>query len=184
MWPWEHLAFGYLLCTVSTRLLFRRAPSKGAAVALLVGTQLPDVVDKPLSWWLDVLPTGHTLAHSLLVAAPLSASVLAVSFWRGRLHVGWAFAVGYASHLVGDVVYPAMIGRDVRLGFLLWPLVPARPDDVVDPLAYASELFRLMYDHLISPEGATYLLLELFLLGTFVLLWALDGFPGLPRQSS
>ena len=29
-----------------------------AVLALALGTQLPDLVDKPLAWYLDVLPFG------------------------------------------------------------------------------------------------------------------------------
>ena len=63
MWPWDHLAFGYVWYTLASRGWDGRPPSNAAAIALAVGTQFPDLVDKPLAWWLDVLPAGRSLGH-------------------------------------------------------------------------------------------------------------------------
>ena len=128
MLPWTHLAFGYalLLCVL---VLSRRAGSRGELLALLAGTQLPDLIDKPLAWWVQVLPSGRSLAHSLVFAVPVVLAVAVVARRYGRLEVGPAFAVGYASHLLGDT-YAALWGwRTEELTFLLWPLLPPYPYD-------------------------------------------------------
>lgn len=128
MFPWTHAAFGYGLLLVLTFVLSRRI-SRAELVAVLVGTQFADVVDKPLAWWFGVVPSGRSLAHSLLVAVPLSALVLAVAWHRSHPEVGTAFGLGYASHLVGDTAVAFYYWRPEEFTFLLWPLLPAYPYD-------------------------------------------------------
>lgn len=128
MLPWTHAAFGYGLLLVLTFVLSRRI-SRAELVAVLVGTQFADVVDKPLAWWFGVVPSGRSLAHSLLVAVPLSALVLAVTWHRSHPEVGTAFGLGYASHLVGDTAVAFYYWRPEEFTFLLWPLLPAYPYD-------------------------------------------------------
>jgi hypothetical protein len=77
MWPWGHLALGYLLYSPFARARFGRPPTDRATLLLAFGTQLPDLVDKPLAWRLDVLPAGRTLGHSLLSVVAVSALVYA-----------------------------------------------------------------------------------------------------------
>ena len=60
MWPWGHLALGYLLHSPLARARFGRPPTDRATLLLVIGTQLPDLVDKPLAWWLGVLPAGRS----------------------------------------------------------------------------------------------------------------------------
>src|SRR6056297_3615611 len=98
MWPWGHAVVGYLAYSGTTHVGWKRPPSHAATVALLFGTQFPDLVDKPLAWSLGVLPSGRSLAHSTLTAV-LLVCVLYVVFARRRAVVG-AFALGYASHLL------------------------------------------------------------------------------------
>ena len=140
MLPWTHAVFGYLLL-VLIGISLRRRLSRAELLAVLVGTQLPDVVDKPLAWSLSVLPSGRSLAHSLLVAVPLCVVVLAVAWRRSHPEVGVAFAVGYASHLVGDTYVAAYYWRPEELTFLLWPLLPPYPYD--DFTGFTDFLIRL-----------------------------------------
>lgn len=128
MLPWTHAVFGYLLLLLVAGV-FGRQLSRAELAAVIVGTQLPDIVDKPLAWWFGVLPSGRSLAHSLLVAVPLSAIVVAYAWHRAHPEVGFAFAVGYASHLVGDVYVAVLYWRPEELTFLLWPVLPAYPYD-------------------------------------------------------
>lgn len=128
MFPWTHAAFGYLLL-LSVAVLLRRRLSRAELVAVIVGTQLPDLVDKPLAWWFNVLPSGRSLAHSLLVAVPLSLLVLAVAWYLTHPEVGFAFGVGYASHLIGDSYVALYYWRPEELTYLLWPLLPPYPYD-------------------------------------------------------
>jgi len=71
MWPWGHLAVGYLLWSVLVRDRRFRPPTGAETLLLAVGTQFPDAVDKPLAWSLGVLPNGRSLAHSVFLATAL-----------------------------------------------------------------------------------------------------------------
>jgi len=128
MFPWTHAAFGYLLL-LSVAVLFRHRLSRAELIAVVVGTQLPDLVDKPLAWWFSVLPSGRSLAHSLLIAVPLSVVVLGVAWYLTYPEVGFAFGVGYASHLIGDSYVALYYWRPEEFTYLLWPLLPAYPYD-------------------------------------------------------
>ncbi|WP_433623766.1 metal-dependent hydrolase [Halomicrococcus sp. NG-SE-24] len=184
MWPWEHLAVGYLCYSAYSHLVARHSPRSDAVVVLVVATQLPDLVDKPLAWSLSVLPSGHSLAHSLLTAAPLSAFALALAARANRADVGVAFAVGYCSHLAGDVVYPTLLGRPPNVAFLLWPVVPAPPE--TESPGLLAQFSRYFGDYLarLGEAGLSgYVALELALLGAVFLLWLYDGMPGLPGRA-
>ncbi|WP_458188942.1 metal-dependent hydrolase [Haladaptatus sp. NG-WS-4] len=183
MWPWEHLAFGYLLYSVLRHVGTGRSPRSDAVVVLAVATQLPDLVDKPLAWSLAVLPSGHSLAHSLLSAFPLSVLALALAHRARRSDVGVAFVVGYLSHLAGDVIYPVAVGKEPSPGYLLWPLVRVPADQSkMGFLARFREYFGDYLVYLGDPAVRGYLALELGLLFTVLVLWLVDGMPGIPRK--
>jgi len=124
MWPWGHLAFGYVLYSLGVRARFRRAPEAWNALALGLGTQFPDLVDKPFAWWIPILPGGRTLGHSLVFAVPLVAVLALFAHRYGGIPEVVAFGFGYATHLVGDIVEPLLYGSAYELSFLLWPLTP------------------------------------------------------------
>jgi membrane-bound metal-dependent hydrolase YbcI (DUF457 family) len=179
MWPWEHLAFGYLLYSLSVRSWRRRPPVTLGVLTLVFATQFPDLVDKPLAWVFHVLPSGLSLAHSLLFAVPATVLVLLVAWWRNVSHVGFAFAIGYFSHLLGDVLYPYLLGRDLIPRFLLWPLVE-RQATVDSALLQVFELWGAFVAFLGTPRGKLYFVFEVALLTSVLLLWLFDGHPGLP----
>ena len=78
-----------------------------------LGALLPDLIDKPLSWFL--IDNGHTFGHTLLFALTilLPGLYLLVSRNEPRL---LAVGVAVLSHLAGDPVTHAP-------GTLLWPLL-------------------------------------------------------------
>jgi hypothetical protein len=139
MFPWTHAAFGYLLFValvgVFIVLGYRQRIARVELLAVVVGTQLPDLVDKPLAWWLGVLPAGRSLAHSLFVAVPLALVVLSVAWYRGYPMAGVAFGVGYASHLVGDSYVALYYWRPAEFAFLFWPVLPPYPYEEAVSLA-------------------------------------------------
>ncbi|WP_137287213.1 metal-dependent hydrolase [Halorussus salinisoli] len=180
MWPWEHLAVGYLCYSLLVRALGRRAPRAWPVVAVAVGTQFPDLVDKPLAWTLGVLPSGHSLAHSLFTALPVAAFAVTLAWGFGRRDVGVAFAFGYLSHLPGDVFYPLLVGGPPTYGFLFWPVVPASATETsVGFVAMFRKLFARYVSELASGEVSLYLAVELGLLASVALLWLVDGVPPL-----
>ena len=125
MWPWGHLAVGYLLYSVYTRYRYLDHPVGMPAVMLALGTQFPDIVDKPLAYWTPVLTAGRSLAHSVLIAAPVIVAVLWLGWRTGRGRSAIAFAIGYASHLPADAVGALGDHEPGELTFLLWPVLPA-----------------------------------------------------------
>lgn len=141
MFPWTHFGFGYalfVLVVLARRVRGTRSRRSGVAravnsraelLALAVGTQLPDLIDKPLAWALLVLPGGRSMAHSLVFAVPLVALGWLLARRWAHPEVAGAFALGYASHLVGDVYIAVAFWRTEEFTFLLWPLFPAYPYD-------------------------------------------------------
>lgn len=168
MWPWGHLAFGYVVYSLVSRLGRGRAPAWPAVAFLALGTQAPDLVDKPLAWTWNVLPSGRSLAHSLIFGTVIVGVVVAV---LRRLDVasGEAFAVGYYSHLVGDVVVPLAQGEFHQMSFLLWPVLPV-PDSGGPSVG--------IIEYILTAELTARFLLEVGLAALVGLWWLLDGAPG------
>lgn len=169
MWPWAHAAFGYLLYTGILRVRETGQPVGWPVVALAVGTQVPDLVDKPLAWYLQVLPYGRSLTHSLLIAVPLVLAVWLVARHRGHPAVGSAFAVGHLSHLAGDALHAMLAAEWADLAFLVWPLLPLPHQD--------TELEGLVA-HLRNIEGSPFFLFGLLLTAVGLGLWIRHGRPG------
>ena len=184
MWPWEHLALGYLVYSLGVGLLASHRPTASETWALALGTQFPDLVDKPLAWTFEVLPSGVSLAHSVFVAIPLSVAVVLGSRRAGVTAVGAAFAVGYLSHLPADVFYPLALGRPAKPRVLLWPLVDTGSPVASGILGNFRIYFESYAHRLTTSEGAVYLAAELGLLLAAFGRWVADGTPGLPSNGS
>jgi len=169
MWPWGHAAVGYLVYTALRRARDGRPPTGTAIIWLAIGTQFPDLVDKPLAWTVSVLPAGRTLTHTLLVVVPVCAAVYAATRDYQRGELGLAFGVGYLSHVIADAA-PALIrGEWVFVRFLVWPIAPAPPYE-------SSQSFVA---HFTAIELTDYVALQLALTGIAALVWWYDGCPGL-----
>lgn len=179
MWPWEHLAIGYVAYSLWVRSRGESRPGSAAVIALAIGTQFPDLIDKPLGWGTTILPSGTSLAHSLLFAVPVSVLAIAVAGRRGSRELGVAFAIGYLLHLPGDLAYYVLLGSDPPLEFLLWPLIPAPSSAPGSIVGRTAELVARFVEILATPAGRRYLVLELLLLATAAGLWWTDGRPGL-----
>ncbi len=168
MWPWAHAALGYLIYSGLARARGTRATGTPVLV-LALGTQFPDLIDKTFAWYLPLLPTGRTLAHSLLIAVPV---VVLVHWWtrrRTRAALGTAFGLGYGSHLVGDALHPVVTGAWGDLTFLLWPVLPSP----------AYETGQSLTAHLQAIEASPWFLFGLLLTAIAVVVWHRDGAPGL-----
>lgn len=182
MWPWEHAAVGYLAFSVGVRAWGRRPPTRDETLVLLVGTQFPDLVDKPLAWALAVFPSGTSVAHSVFVATLVSLALWLAANRVGRSSLVVAFAVGYLLHLPCDALYATVTsGASPSFGAFVWPLGPqpaqqASASGLVETTLYYLERYRRF---LSTPRAVWYLLAETLLIGSAVVLWAVDGFPGL-----
>lgn len=180
MWPWEHAAAGYLAYSVGKRLLGRGPPGEVATVGLAVGTQLPDLIDKPLSWGLGLFSTGYAVGHSVLVLLPVSLLLVAAAKRSGNR---WLvpLLVGYWSHLVTDVLDPLRYGQPPLIGRVLWPVVESDPYDRDRGLGRGVHYLQEFLEGLASSPPLTVIVLYgLLPLGT-VALWVADGRPGLDR---
>jgi membrane-bound metal-dependent hydrolase YbcI (DUF457 family) len=174
MWPWGHLAAGYLVYSAYTRLRTGDSPADVPAVVALFGTQLPDLVDKPLAWSFSVLPSGRSLGHSLVVAAPVLAIAWFLTARRDARPLAAALGVGWVSHTFGDALYP-LLGRNFAdVTFIAWPLLPLP--------TYEVEASFAAHFALLSPSPT--FLFELLLVAVASVAWHADGHPGLATVRS
>lgn len=177
MWPWGHLGVAYLLISLCARGRTRRPPRPEPVLAAVLGSQFPDLVDKPLAWGLGVLPGGRTLAHSLLIAGAVIGVGYAVAFASHRVETATAFAIGYLSHLVTDLPPRVVLGYPFDSEFLLWPVLPhptfGYSERVFDPPA----IVELVATPVVNPLARFLLNGALFALALG--LWYVDGRPGL-----
>jgi hypothetical protein len=94
-----------------------------------------------------------------------------------------ALCLGYASHLVGDVLYPAATGGAIDWSILLWPVVVTDAQGTTPAAVFVRSLFDGFLQSLTSGGVAgVFLLFELALLATALLVWTADGRPGLPSS--
>lgn len=83
---------------------------------VLLGSMLPDIIDKPLGTWLlvDTLSNGRIYAHTLLLSLVLAA--LGIYLGLARRGSGWLWlAIGSMVHLALDQMWRSP-------GTLFWPL--------------------------------------------------------------
>lgn len=171
MLPPGHVAVGYLVFSLIRRLVYDKRPSDLSTVWLVFGTQLPDVIDKPLAWRFGVLPSGRSLGHSLLFAVPIVLLVDRRLRRRGRPDASQGFVVGYLSHLFTDwlVAHPVYRDGPEWGSFLLWPIL-ASPDYGPRPPLWPPAVY-------VDPVE--------FALGLAIVgLWLIDGAPGLAYVSA
>ena len=169
MWPWGHLAVGYLLYTALARVRTGRPPSGAAALLVAFGTQFPDLIDKPLAWGFGVLPSGRVGAHSLPIATVVVLVWYASAQYRKRPELGVAFTVGYLTHPFADALLALVQGHTEYVAYLLWPLFDL-PFYSTDGIVLAS-----LGPFDLTVYGAVQIGLILVAYGV----WVADGTPGL-----
>ena len=179
MWPWEHAAVGYLLYSLWTRVRTRDPPSDLAAVAVLFGTLLPDLLDKPLSWGLGVFQTGYAIGHSVFVAAPVGVAVGLLAARTDRQRVGIAFVVGYWAHLAGDVLNPLRNGNPPSVDPVLWPVVIGPPYETDLGLGRGLMYFGDLFESLQTVDSVTLVVAYLLIPLAAMAVWVVDGLPGI-----
>ncbi|XVH31199.1 metal-dependent hydrolase [Haloferacaceae archaeon DSL9] len=178
MFPWEHVIFGYVGYSVFCHLVFRDSPGEGEALTVVFVSLLPDVMDKPLAWQFGVFETGYALGHSIFFAIPVSILVGLAARQTGRLRVGIAFAIGYALHLIGDLLPIYFREGTWPIDRLLWPVL-VRPSDHTDSLAEQFLEYAVPYlIQIVTLDPSPYLVVQFVIASVTFLLWAYDGFPG------
>lgn len=160
MLPLGHLAFAYLWYVAYATVGTHRLPTRLALVPLAIGSQFPDLIDKPLAY-LEIIRYGRSLAHSLFTFTLCSLAIWLVT---ARLRGRWtaesiperlrtvtpaAFALGYASHLLGDTYRFFLTGDWWAARFLVYPLasVPESPADDVAPWIRLFRIYQEMGSH-------------------------------------
>lgn len=170
MYPWGHLAVGYLCYSLAVRLRYRRSPSESAVLALGVGTQFPDLIDKPLSWTFGILPSGRSLGHSLVFALGVGIVVWYLAQRYDRRTEAVAFFSGHLLHVISDTV-PIVLAKEWnKLGAAFWPLTPA--------YQYPGESDRGLIEFVLSIELASIPVEGVVLIALTIALWLSDGLPG------
>lgn len=145
MLPLGHAAFAYCVYAGVTVTVSRRGPIPLSLLPLAVASQLPDLIDKPLVY-LQVLPSGRALGHSLLTFGLFTLVVGLVYRKRGGLSafprvqqlvavMPAPFIIGYLTHLIGDSYHALLSGQLGKVSYLLYPLLspPIYPADAVSP---------------------------------------------------
>ena len=165
MLPPVHLAVGYLCYAAYTRWRYDHPPTDGATVLAVFGAAIPDLLDKPL-YWLDIVPVGRTLGHSLLFVLPLVVAVWLLARWSRNQTLATAFAIGILSHIATDVPWHLLSGEYHELGFLLWPITPMPPYTGTTALG------------IVAGVEVTTLWIEFVILAFGLVLWVSDGTPG------
>ncbi|MEZ3163910.1 metal-dependent hydrolase [Halorubrum sp. RMP-47] len=129
VFPHGHLLVALLPVVAYVAVRDRRLPTRAVTFVAAVGSQFPDLVDKPLAHQFSVLPSGRVFIHSLPFAVPIIAGALAYGWYTERPRIGGAFAVAYVSHVIGDT-YQSLLAGQIPAD-LLWPFVAAQPRPVV-----------------------------------------------------
>jgi hypothetical protein len=169
MWPWGHLAVGYLLYTLLSHVCSNRSPTGIATLAVAIGTQFPDLIDKPLAWTFDTLASGRSFAHSLLITTVVIVLVVVIAARRDRTTIAFAFGVGYLSHLVTDAIFPLIRGEYGELAYLGWPITQLSPDG--GELGFVGQIMTIQ----VTP----FFTLQLALVAIAFIVWWFDDAPGL-----
>lgn len=127
MFPLEHFLAAFVPVGAYFVIRYRQLPSAGVVFAVFVGSQFPDLVDKPLSL-ANLIPWGRVFMHSLPFAVPIAAVVLWYAVATDQQHLGVGFVFAYLLHIPGDW-YGRLLSGDIPPD-LLWPImsIPAHPD--------------------------------------------------------
>lgn len=124
MFPHEHFVVAVVPVVAYVVVFDRRLPTRHLLGVVFLGSQFPDLVDKPLAHQFVVLPSGRVFMHSLPIALPV---VLAIGLygWRtNRLGLSVAFGFAHLSHLLTDHTR-TLLGTTPQVPpELLWPLLP------------------------------------------------------------
>ena len=141
------LLFAHLGLTLATA----RFISKADLAFLVLGSMLPDIIDKPLGLIAFGSPSmGRTFAHTMLFLLLIAA--LSFYFRDMRLNsLSW----GVLAHLTLDYMWNSPV-------ILLWPILGSFPEAVhLDTLSYLEAIFSGLRDPgILIPEllGLSYLI--------------------------
>lgn len=159
MLPLGHAAVAYLAYVGVAAATTRRLPARTALLPLAIGSQLPDLIDKPLAYY-HVLPSGRALGHSLLTLIALLAAAVVIRrrllsrVSRPRLRrliqvTPVPLGVGIGTHLIGDSYQALLTGQFHAASYLLYPVFPAPiyPSDDIPPWIRLLRIYQSPRSH-------------------------------------
>lgn len=129
MLPIEHLIVALSLTVGYVFVTTRQLPSLKLAAVAFVGSQFPDIIDKPLALEAGLLPTGRVGMHSLPIAVPVCGVIVLYAWKTDRVRAGVVFVIAYASHLLTDN-YAALANGRIPSD-LFWPFSAPVPRPAV-----------------------------------------------------
>ncbi|VTT87323.1 unknown [Halorubrum sp. DM2] len=127
MFPIEHCIVAVIPIIAYVLVRDRDVPTGGFLAIVFVGSQLPDLVDKPLAHQFGLIPSGRVFVHSLPVAVPILCLAGWYAWRTDRLRAGGAFAFAYLSHIVADNRRVLSLPNPTLSDDMLWPFRPATP---------------------------------------------------------
>lgn len=124
MFPHQHLIVAIIPVVAYVIVSDRRLPTINLLGVVFLGSQFPDLVDKPLAHQFAVLPSGRVFMHSMPIVLPFLL-LLAVYGWKtDRLRLSVAFAFAHLSHVFTDHLTALLSPNPQLPPELLWPLLP------------------------------------------------------------
>lgn len=121
--PSEHFIVALIPVVAYVVVREKRLPSLRLVGVVFVGSQFPDLIDKPLAHQFGLLPSGRVFMHSLPIAVPFVLLVALYAWKTDRRRLGVAFAFGHLSHLLADNYEPLLRPNPQISPDLLWPFV-------------------------------------------------------------
>ncbi len=131
MLPHEHFLVAFLPVCAYVLMRDRRLPSRWLVFVVFVGSQFPDLIDKPLAHQLGLIPSGRVFMHSLPFAIPIVALAVVYGWYTDRVRGGAVFAFAYLSHIVADNYRELFDPSTPIPPDLLWPFRPPAPRSTV-----------------------------------------------------
>jgi len=178
MWPWEHVAVGYLAWSLFVHVRGGRPPTGVEAVVVAVASVLPDLVDKPLGWEFGVFSSGYGAAHSVFFAVPVAIGAMRLLDAYGKRGMGAAFAVGYLSHLPGDLFVGFVYQGRLPVERVLWPIRTVESSYPGGFSGTLREYLRAYVGELLGGDPGIAAVAGTGALAVFVAVWLYDGAPG------
>lgn len=131
MYPSEHFIVAFLPVLAYVVVRDRRRPAARFVGVVFVGSQFPDLIDKPLAHQFGLLPSGRVFMHSLPVALPVAFVVASYGWKTDRIRPSVAFVFAYLLHLLADN-YRRLLRPNPEISpDLLWPFVDPVPRSAV-----------------------------------------------------
>ncbi|ELY67283.1 membrane-bound metal-dependent hydrolase [Natrinema versiforme JCM 10478] len=139
------------------------------ALAVALGSQFPDLIDKPLAWELGLLASGRSLAHSIAFTLLLIPIVSALAGPTGHRESAPAFVIGHVTHLVTDLPRMTIAGDFSGTTYLFWPFLGPPAYDEPSGILVAFSGYSI----------SAYSSVQFALLAAAIIVWYRDGLPGL-----